>query len=209
LAVERRAPDGRLRDWRILMRVVSQLVVVAGIATLLVVHPAKGQSAYAWATDGSLGAVYGKGGEFLYRSNFGARAGLSVRRDLRNGIGWDAEGGYEWMGFVQSGDAICGVDSHGGCMTVNFPTLSGPSGVVGVSLRPANVIELRLNVGMADYAVNSTRLGAPLAAVDIAPFPNWWCDVVVGARAVDVPNYRGYRLLVSTFSLGVRLRGDR
>ena len=66
-----------------------------------------------------------------------------------------------------------------------------------------------MNAGPAAYRVNSTRLGAPLAAIDVALTPKSRLAVVVGARAFDLPNYQGNRLTVTTWRLGLRLQTHR
>ena len=70
----------------------------------------------------------------------------------------------------------------------------------------ADVAQLRVNAGIAAYSADNTRLGAPVASVDVALAPMPWLAVVAGGRAVDLPNYRGNRLTVTTRRVGLRLQ---
>jgi hypothetical protein len=80
---------------------------------------------------------------------------------------------------------------------------------VGVTLGPADVVQLRANAGLAAYSVGNTRLGAPVTAIDVALAPMSWLAVVVGGRTFVLPNYRGDRLTVTTWHLGLRLQTHR
>ena len=179
---------------------------VAAIAALLVVHAANAQTGLIWATDASVGFSHGGGGEFVYRSNPVAEIGVSVRKPLRRGIGLDAEVDYDWSGNLTGDDLLCRVDTRGGNCTPRFPRISGTVGLVGVTLGEADVVQLRVNAGLAAYSADDTRLGAPAAAIDVALAPMSWLAIVAGGRAFDLPSYRGDRLTVTTWHLGLRLQ---
>jgi hypothetical protein len=199
---------------------MSRLFIVAPIASLFVVQTAKAQGSAIWAADASVGPAHVRGGEFVNSSSF-ERIAASVRKNLRHGMGLDAEVGYDWLGnLVTNPDLNCAADfATGGCLPY-FPSIAGPSAVVGLSFDAASAVELRVNVGVAAYSVESSpndshsasavkynaRLGAPVTAIDVAPFPNSWITMVVGGRAFVVPNYRGDRLSVTTWHLGLRLQ---
>jgi hypothetical protein len=76
---------------------------------------------------------------------------------------------------------------------------------VGVTFGAADVVQLRVNTGMAAYNIGNTRLGAPMTAA--APIP--WLAFVVGGRAFALPNYRGDRLTATTLHFGLRLQTHR
>ena len=42
---------------------------------------------------------------------------------------------------------------------------------MGVTLGAADVVQLRVNAGLAAYSADNTRLGAPVAAIDVAGAP--------------------------------------
>jgi len=180
---------------------------VAAIAALVVVHAANAQTGVIWATDASIGGSYGAGGQFVYRSNGFAEIAETVRKDVRHGMGLDAEVAYDWT-IDTHFDLLCALDSRGNCLP-RFPDIGGPLGLVGVALSPVDVVQLRVNAGMAAYDVGGTRLGAPVTAIDVALAPMSWLAVVVGGRAFVLPSYRGDRLTVTTWHLGLRLQTHR
>ena len=180
---------------------------VAAIAALVVVHAANAQTGIIWATDASIGGSYGTGGQFVYRTNAVTEIAESVRKDVRHGMGLDAEVGYDWT-IDTNFDLLCALDSRGNCLP-RFPDIGGPLGLVGVTLGPADVVRLRANAGLAAYSVGNTRLGAPVAEIDVAVAPMSWLAVVAGGRAFALPNYRGDRLTVTTWHLGLRLQTRR
>ena len=179
---------------------------VAAVAALVIVHAANAQTGLIWATDASVGFSHGGGGEFVYRSNPVAEIAVSVRKPLRHSIGLDAEVDYDWSGNLNGQDLLCRVDSPGGNCTPRFPVISGAVGLVGVTLGAADVVQLRVNAGLAAYSADDTRLGAPAAAIDVALAPVSWLAVVAGGRVFDLPDYRGDRLTVATWHLGFRLQ---
>ncbi len=180
--------------------------LVATIAALVMVHTAKAQTGVVWATDAFIGLSHGGGGDFVNRSNPVAEIAASVGKPLRRGIGLDAEVSYDWSGNIAAHADLCRVNSPGGACTPDFPSISGPVGLVGVALGAADVVQLRVNAGVAAYSVSNTRLGAPMTAIDVAMAPTSWLAVVAGWRAGVLPNYRGDRLTVMTWHLGLRLQ---
>ncbi len=182
--------------------------IVATIAALVVVHTANAQTGVIWATDASFGFSNGRGGEFVNRSYPFAAMAVSVRRTLRHGIGLDAEVNYDWSGNINAADLLCVVDSRGNC-TPDFPYITGPTGLVGVTFGAADVVQLRVNAGLAAYNADNTRLGAPVIAIDVAVAPISWLALVAGGRAFELPNYRGDRLTVTTWHFGLRLQTHR
>jgi len=180
----------------------------AAIATLVFVHAANAQAGFIWATDASVGFTHGGGGEFVYRSNPLFEIGASVRKPLRRSVGLDAEVDYDWSGNLNGQDLVCRLDSRGNC-TPTFPVISGTVGLVGVTLGAADVVQLRVNAGLAAYSANDTRLGAPAAGIDIALAPKSWLAIVAGGRGFALPNYRGHRLTVTSWHLGLRLQTNR
>jgi hypothetical protein len=180
----------------------GRLVVV--IATLMVAHTARAQTV-TWATDASVGFTRGGGGEFAHRRNQLAEITGSVRREVRPGFGVDAEVGYDWSGQIEARGTFCGLDSRGNCVP-DFPTFAGPLGLLGITLGAPSATQLRLNAGMARCTLGHTRLGAPVAAMDVAVAPFSRLAIVTGGRAFLVPNYGGDRLSLMTWRLGLRLQ---
>lgn len=136
------------------------------------------------------GASRGRGGEFVNRSQPLAEIALSIRKDMRRGLGIDAEGGYDWSASIEAQPDLCVVNSRGTC-TPSFPAFGGPFGLLGVTLGAPSAIQLRLNTGIAAYTDNQPRLGAPVAAIDVALAPMSWLAIVAGGRAFALPNYQG------------------
>ena len=172
------------------------------------VHTAAAQSSVVWTTDASIGASNGAGGQFVYRTNGVAELEVSARKDVRHGVGLEAEVGYDWS-IDTNFDLLCVVNTSGGSCLPRFPEIGGPLGLVGVALRPVDVVQLRVDAGMAAYGVGGTRLGAPVTAIDVALSPMSSLAIVVGGRAFVLPNYRGDRLTVTTWRVGLRLQTHR
>jgi hypothetical protein len=189
-------------------RVSVHVRIVAAIAALVVAHAANAQNSVLWATDASVGFSQGRGGEFALRSNPVAEIGVSARKPLRYNIGLDAEVDYDWSGRLPDPDLTCIVDSRGGCAP-RFPEIGGPVGLVGVTLGAADVVQLRVNAGLAAYSADNTRLGTPVTAIDIAGAPMSSLAIVAGWRAFALPDYRGDRLTVTSWHLGLRLQARR
>jgi hypothetical protein len=181
---------------------------VAAIAAVVIVHAANAQTGVIWATDASFGFSNGRGGLFALRENPVAEIAGSVRKPLRHGIGLDAEVDYDWSWQLPDPDLTCEIDPRGGCAP-RFPAIGGPVGLVGVTWGAADVVELRVNAGLAAYGADNTRLGAPVTAIDIAGAPMSRLAIVAGWRAFALPNYRGDRLTVTTWHLGLRLQTHR
>lgn len=179
------------------------------LATLFATRAVYAQAGVVWAIDGSVGFSQAEGDAFVNRGDLVERFALSARRSLRHGIGLNAELGYEWTGVVIGGDAICIlVSPQGGCKP-DFPPIGGPSGLVGLSVDAGAIAELRIGTGMAAYNVGNTRLGAPIAAIDLATTPHSWFGVLIRTHAFMLPNYRNDRVWGTTWQLGLRLRSHQ
>jgi hypothetical protein len=130
---------------------------------------------------------------------------VSLRRNVRPGVGLNAELAYDWIGVTLGGDAICVLDSHGACKP-DFPPVGGFEGLLGVSVDAGGVAEFRVNAGRAAYSVDNTRLGAPTGAIEVATTPHSWLGVIIGAHSFVLPNYRNDRVWGTNWQLGLRLR---
>ena len=182
-------------------------LIVAAMASLVVAGPMEAQAGLTWAADASVGAAHVGGGEFVDHSTSAERIAASVGKKLGHGIGVDAEAGYEWFGNLDiRNGAICIVSTSGGSCLPYLPMIGGPSGLVGLSVDASRFAELRMNVGVAAYSVDNTRLGAPLTAIDVALTPVSWFGIVIGGRAFVLPNYRGARLTTTALQFGFRIR---
>ncbi len=180
----------------------------AAVAALGFVHAANAQNSVVWAADASLGGNIGRGGQFALPSNPVAEIGVSVRKPLQHSIGLDAEVDYDYSWKLPDPDLTCIIFppfSSTGCAP-RFPAISGPLGLFGVTFGAADVVQLRVNAGLAAYSADGVRLGAPVTEIDVAGAPVSRLAVVAGWRAFVLPNYRGDRLRVTTWRLGLRLQ---
>lgn len=179
-------------------------LLVGGL--VLTPHRADGQSRTSLAFDATLARAKGSGGEFSNRELMGGRIALSVSRSRATNLAFFGELSmdvlYEGMGTA----AICRPSSRGGCLG-DFPELSGPAAVIGVSTESSDqVMQLRLGFGGGAYAKEKTRVGALVSQMDGAIFPTSHLGMVLGARWVAVPRFRSDRLSLLQWSFGVRIR---
>jgi len=182
--------------------------LVAALSVIAVPVRAGAQAQVAVGVDASVGGARGAGGEFFDRRFAAARLAAHARVPLLRGVGFVAEVGYEWFGFVSGHKAICYPNPRGGCLPP-FPAVGGPAALVGVSIEPTRAAELRAAIGTAAYNINDTRLGAIVGHVDAAFYPTAGFGFVGGARSIAIPRYQGDRLTVTQWFIGVRLRQRR
>lgn len=173
---------------------------------VMLARAATAQTDVTWAADATVGLAYGRGGDYVNRSNPLVEFAVSARRDVRHAFGVDAEIGYDWSANIDGHADLCVIATTGGGCLPDFPAFSGPLALLGVTLGTPGTVQLRLNAGLAAYAHDQTRLGTPVASMDVAAAPTSWLAIVVGGRAFVVPNYLGDRLSVTTWRLGLRLQ---
>lgn len=80
-------------------------------------------------------------------------------------------------------------------------------GLLGAIMRRSDErLEMRAGIGGAAYAADGPRVGAAVAQIDAAAFPVDHFGPTLGARWIVVPRYRGDRLSILPWALGVRIR---
>jgi hypothetical protein len=167
------------------------------------------QTRTSFAIDATLGGGFGKGGEFFDRQLVGARLGVSVRRGQPSHVGVFAEGSIDAVGLSMGHAAVCYPNPRGGCLD-SYPELFGPTLVAGLVVGGEDgVSELRAGLGGAAYATGDergSRVGAAVGQVDAAIFPVAHVGLVFGGRWIVIPRYRGDRLSVVPWMLGIRIR---
>ena len=155
--------------------------------------------------DATLGAGFGKGGEYRSRSIGGARVAVSTR--YQRATGWSPFGEFSLdglsLGRVQG--AGCQLNSRGACIQP-YPELIGATTVLGLAATRASRVDLRLGVGAGAYTADGTHTGAMIAQADITTFPFETVGIVAGARWIVVPSYRGDRLSILPWMIGLRVR---
>jgi hypothetical protein len=102
--------------------------------------------------------------------------------------------------------AVCFPNPRGGCKD-SYPEFFGPVATIGAIGRTANDrLEGRIGVGGAAYIADGTRVGAVVSHLDAALFPFTHIGVIAGGRWIAVPRYRGDRLSILPWMIGVRYR---
>jgi hypothetical protein len=178
-------------------------ITVVGLA--LAPARAVGQVRTTIAVDATVGAGYGSGGEFFDRDLIGARVAASLRRSDRGRRGYFGELAVDWLS-LNSSHAAVGYPSSRGGFKDPYPSLLGPTAIVGLVTGSASRLEGRVGAGGGVYGSNSTRVGAVLSQVDATLFPTAHVGIVAGARWIVVPRFRGDRLQIIPWMIGLRLR---
>jgi hypothetical protein len=157
--------------------------------------------------DAALGSGRGHGGEYRDRSLFGARLALSIRRWHSPQSALFAEAAWDWLGWTRGHFLVCYPSSRGGCVP-SYPELSGPTIIAGVATDAWNHrIEGRAAVGGGAYrAAPGPRVGAAIVQADAAWLPLRHVGLVVGARWILLPRYRGDKLTIIPWNVGLRIR---
>jgi len=163
------------------------------------------------AVDATLGAGFGKGGEFFDRNLGSARIAASVRRSSPTRFGFFGEFAIDAPSIQLSGrPAVCYFTPRGGCLG-SYPELLGPTVTGGLIAQRANRIEARLGVGGGVFIVDptglrGTRVWGAVSHADVAVFPVTRIGLIAGARWVAVPRYNGDRLSILPWAIGLRFR---
>lgn len=178
---------------------------IAGLLLKPVPAAAQGR-AVAVALDATTGNAFGSGGELRDRHlDGGARVAASVRYVRPRQLGVFAELAGDALG--QSGVHLlnCIPNSRGGCMA-SYPEFVGATVVVGIIVQPSNQFELRGGIGGGVYGDNGTNVGTVVTEADVALFLFPHFGLLAGTRALVVPRYRGDRLWMIPWIVGVRIR---
>ncbi len=178
-------------------------VFVCGLALGSEVAAAQGQTTL--AVDATLGAGTGNGGEFFDRDLIGVRLAASLRRSGPTRVGFFGEIALDALSLTSAHAAVCYPNPRGGCLD-SYPELWGPTLTGGLLIRSTDQIEARLGVGGGAFVADGTRVGAAVIQADVAFFPVRHIGAIAGARWVAVPRYRGDRLSILPWAIGLRLR---
>jgi len=183
------------------------LTIVWAIGAIWPTRTTEAQTRTSVALDAAVGSGRGKGGEFVDRQLVGARLGVSVRRWQTSRWGVFIEGSMDGLDLTTGHKLSCLLNSRGGCVPW-FPDFAGPTLVGGLAFARADRrFELRTGLGGASYtAADGPRIGAFVGQIDAAAFPVTHVGLVFGARWVAIPRYRGDRLGVLPWTLGLRIR---
>ena len=160
--------------------------------------------------DATVGAGFGKGGEFYDRHLQGARIAASLRRSSLTRFGFFGELAIDALSLTSDHLTVCYPNPRGaGCLD-SYPELWGATVTGGLTAQPTDRIEARLGVGggafIADPTGRGTRVGAVLSQADVTLFPIPHLGVIAGARWIVVPRYRSDRLSILPWAIGLRLR---
>jgi hypothetical protein len=178
------------------------LVVACGLALGPERTAAQGRTTI--AVDATLGAGFGKGGEFYNRAQQSGRIAVSVRRSRSTQVGLFGEVALDAV--LPSGDLlVCYQSPRGGCLQ-RFPDFWGPTLTGGLIAQRIDRFEARLGVGGGALSSGGSRVGAAVSQLDVAFFPLSHIGLITGTRWIVVPRYRGDRLSVLPWAIGLRLR---
>ena len=192
------------------MKAYYSTLLAVGIGSLCLVAPASGQSLRSVALDFRVGIVEGRGGDFVERDLNAAQIDLSGAVPITQSFGVFGSLGYDWFGRIMPayGD-VCVVRPPGntssGCIP-SFPAGNGPSLTLGGAFALGTTVEFRAGLGAAALSLANTGVRGVLAEGEAALFPVASLGLVVRARSVTIPRYRGDRLGLAHLSLGIRLR---
>ena len=179
------------------------LVAVCGLTLGPARAPAQGRTTI--AVDATLGTGFGKGGEFFDRNLTGGRVAASVRHFSPTRLGLFGEVALDALSLSSGHSAVCYSNPRGGCLD-SYPELWGPTVTGGLVAQLTDRIEMRFGVGAGAYAATGTRVGAALSQFDLSLFPVAHIGLIAGARWIVVPRYRGDRLSVLPWAIGLRFR---
>ena len=178
------------------------LVVACGLALGPERTAAQGRTTI--AIDATLGAGFGKDGEFYGRNQQSGRIAVSVRRSRPTQVGFFGEVALDAV--LPSADfLVCYRSSRGGCLP-SFPEFLGPTLTGGLIAQPIDRFEARLGVGGGTFSAGGTRVGAAVSQLDMAFFPVSHIGLIAGTRWIVVPRYRGDKLSVLPWAIGLRFR---
>lgn len=187
------------------MKALRCIVVVVACGLALGSKRAVAQRRTTLAVDATVGAGFGKGGEFYDRNLRGARIAASFRRSSPTRFGFFGEFAIDALSIASGHAAVCYFSPRGGCLAP-YPELWGPTVTGGLIAQPTGRIEARLGVGGGAFVAGGSRVGAAVSQVDITLFPMTHIGLIAGARWVAVPRYRGDRLSILPWAIGLRLR---
>jgi len=176
------------------------------IGATLPAHVTLAQARTSIAVDAMASSGSGRGGAFVDRQLVGARLGISVHRWRAARWGAFLEGSFDGLDMTTGHKTSCLQHPGGGCMPP-FPDFAGAAVVGGLAAARADRrLELRAGLGVAAYAADDgPRVGAFLGQLDAAAFPIAHVGLVLGARWIVIPRYRGDRLGVVPWTLGFRI----
>lgn len=154
----------------ILMTALRCIILVALCGLTLRPDLAPAQVRTTIAVDATLGAGFGKGGEFFDRNLTGGRIAASVRRSGPTARGFFGELALDALSLSSGHFAICYSSPRAPC-SGPYPELWGPTITGGLIAQPSDRFEARVGVGVGAYVADGTRVGAALSQFDVAVFP--------------------------------------
>ena len=160
------------------------------------------------ALDAGIGIANGRGGDFVDRGFAGARIAVSGVVPVTQNVGLFIGLGYDWSGRPPAHGDLCRIDPGnpgGGCLP-SFPAIRGADLTVGGAAALGSTVELRAGLGAGAFSLDGTRLGGVLGEGEVAFFPVASFGIVASTRTLVIPSYRGDRLSLARWSLGLRLR---
>ena len=186
------------------MRALRHIVLVVACGLALGPERTAAQGRTTMAVDATVGAGFGKGGEFYGRNQQSGRIAVSVRRSRQTRVGFFGEAALDAV--LPSGDLlVCYRSPRGGCLQ-RFPDFWGPTLTGGLIAQPIDRFEARLGVGGGAFSAGGTRVGAAMSQLDMAFFPVSHIGLIAGTRWIVVPRYRGDKLSVLPWAIGLRFR---
>ncbi len=157
------------------------------------------------ALDATVGSATGQGGEFKDPWMVGARLAASLRFGRGAHVRYFVELAADGVALAKGNEPYCARSSRGGCKSTS-PAFTGATAVVGLVSAPTDDLELRGGLGAGAFRADGPRVGAVVAQLDVAGFPTRHVGVVVGAHQLVVPRYRGDKLTIRPWLVGVRVR---
>jgi hypothetical protein len=186
-------------------KLLSYVVVLIATA---VAAPLQAQNHFSGAADIGLTNGEGRGGEYDARKLQGIRLAASARLASER-FGMFVEVARESLGSLVGGnELVCRPAVTGGCVP-GYPKMHGWSTSVGMLVRPRQFFEGRVGAGPGWYFTRdqaNPQLTAIVGSADIAVYPTSHIGVSLAIQQVALARYRGDRLSVRPFTIGVRVR---
>jgi len=192
------------------MRALCSIVITVACGLALGPERSVAQARTSMSVDATLGAGFGRGGEFFDRDLRSARIAASVRRSSPSRFGFFGELAIDAPSIHLSDRPVVCYPSGAGCLS-SYPELLGLTVTGGLIAQRTNRIEARLGAGGGAFIVDptglrGTRVGAVVSQADVSLFPVTHIGLIVSARWVAVPRYHGDRLSVYPWAIGLRFR---
>jgi hypothetical protein len=192
------------------MRGLRWIAVVAACGFALRPERSLAQGRTSMSVDATLGAGFGRGGEYFDRDLGSARIAASLRRSSTTHFGFFGELAIDAPSIHLSDRPVVCYPSGAGCLG-SYPELLGLTVTGGLIVQHTRRIEARLGAGGGTFiadptGLRGTRVGAVVSQADVSVFPATHLGLIGGARWIAVPRYHGDRLSVFPWAVGLRFR---